>query len=71
MEKIVFVLAILIGVCYYSIYANAFSPSGWTKGHATFYGGSDASGTIGMFNSNSISYSFSKVFQHTTFKAES
>ncbi|KAK9946893.1 hypothetical protein M0R45_012333 [Rubus argutus] len=44
MAKLVSALAILLSV---SSYVNGFTSSGFTKGHATFYGGSDASGTMG------------------------
>lgn len=45
-KLLVFGLAILCSSMSIEVYA--FSPSGWTKAHATFYGGSDASGTMGM-----------------------
>nr|WOW72515.1 alpha-expansin 11 [Morus alba] len=47
MAKLIFALSILVGLCNMSIKVGAFAPSAWKQGHATFYGGSDASGTMG------------------------
>ncbi|KAE8682131.1 Expansin-A29 [Hibiscus syriacus] len=47
MAKNIFSLSILLGLCYLATTVNVYAASGWTKAHATFYGGSDASGTMG------------------------
>jgi len=43
------ILTVLVAMSLVFAPTEGSAPSGWTKATATFYGGSDASGTMGMF----------------------